>query len=189
MTRTKLVDQFVRLKSRDLGDAIVYRRKVIHLANAVLTWPLLVLDRGSLIAACGLSAVLVVATQRRVPYASAALLVLLAFASQTAIAGAWLVFTVGDGSAGIAGRFFSSRPLPGVPEKSVAGTSAFVLCSSIALFVFLLGSQVSVAAAAWITVGTVVIAGSAEAWLRGIDDNFTVLVTSGVVLDVLLRVA
>lgn len=182
------MDRWVRLRSETLDDATLLPRKLLHTLLIAGVWPILQLQRPALALVLLASCAIVVLTQRRIPYASLALLTLLAFARILAVAGAWAVFTAGDGLSAIAGRAIGGRTLPWNQHKTVAGSLTFFIAAGTALLFLLrvddpvLGWTRSLRFAL-VTSLAGALAESLDVWL---DDNYSVIVIAGLVLQTLL---
>jgi uncharacterized protein (TIGR00297 family) len=102
---------------------------------------------------------------------------ILAFAHQPAIAGAvWMILAVGDGFATLAGRSLASPRIPWNDDKSVLGTTAFLVFALpaswwIATFLGLESRSLSIGA---VVIGTVLVCAVVETLPLHVDDNFTV---------------
>jgi len=180
----------VRVESRRLDDTALVRRKLLHTAQIVAVWPLLRLERLWLTLILAAACCFVLATQRRLPYASMALLTLLAFAGRLAIGGAWVVFTAGDGLAALVGRPAGGPTLPWNKKKSWAGSAAFVTAAGLALFV-LLRWQGQALSWGWSLCLAIAVAGAGavvESLAVPLDDNYSVIVVAGSLLQLLLLV-
>lgn len=185
----RLVDRWVRLESRRLDDAVLARRKLLHTAQIVAVWPLLRLERSWLALVLAAACLFVLLTQRRLPYASLALLTLLAFAGRLAFGGAWVVFTAGDGAAALVGRPVGGPRLPWNGKKTWAGSGAFVLAAGVALLVLLRWQErdLSWAASLLIAIGVAGFGAVVESLNVPLDDNYSVIVAAGALLELLLR--
>jgi len=122
-------------------------------------------------------------------YPLSVLLLILAFPTRPDVVGAaWGVLAIGDGAATIVGRRVGGRRMPWNAEKTVAGTTAFVIA----------GSAAGIALAAWargavvpappllFTLAAPVAAALAAAFVETIpvrlDDNISVPIAAGIVL-------
>lgn len=157
----------------------------MHTSLIVLIWPILHLQRPVLVvillASCGIVAV----TQRRVAYASLGLLTLLAFARILAVGGGWAIFTAGDGLSAIVGRAIGGPALPWNAHKTWAGSAAFLVAAGIAAF-FLL--RVDASALGWgrslaAALSTALAGTLVESLDVRLDDNYSVIVVAGVILQ------
>src|SRR5437879_5808486 len=111
-----LIDRWVRVKSRRLDDAALTRRKLVHTAQIVAV---------------------VLLSQLLLTCASLALLTRLAFADRLAVAGAWAVFTAGDGLSALVGRLAGGPTLPWNRAKTWSGSAAFLAGAGLALLILL----------------------------------------------------
>lgn len=178
----------MRIQSRRLDTRTLTRRKLLHTAQVVAVWPLLTLDLRWLIALLAAACVFVALTQRRPAYASLALLTLLALTRRLATGGAWVVFTLGDGLAALVGRPLHGPRLPWNGGKSWAGSLAFLLAAAVGLFVLLQLRDRNLAAgdAAALSLLTATVGAIVESLDVPLDDNYSVIVAAGVVLQLLL---
>ncbi len=178
----------MRTRTCELNDRTAIARKLLHTSQVVAVVPFMGLDGRALglalLGVCGA----VPATQRRVPYASLALLTLLATVRRPALGGAWVVFTAGDGPAGIAGRALGGPRLPWNRAKTWWGSAAFAAGAGVALFCFLRRwqPQIKPGRAATISTLTALAAAAVETLPIPLDDNYTVPVIAGLLLDRLL---
>jgi dolichol kinase len=185
---SRFIDRWVRPPTRDLDRRSVYHRKVVHILLAGFGWlialpspwpfPILVVS-----AICLLSL-----RQRCVPWAPLGLLTLLLFAGGTAAAGAWVLFTVGDGLAGLVGTRFGGPKLWWNGRKTWLGTAAFALGGGLALLLFLVTSKAApstrlVSASFGVALAGALVECSVD---RFFNDNYAVLVTTGTLLYWLL---
>jgi hypothetical protein len=186
----RLVDRWVRDQSRRLDDAALLPRKLLHTSLIAAVWPILHLERSPLALILLGSCLIVIVSQRRVPYASLALLTLLAFAPSLAIAGAWAVFTAGDGLSAIAGRVIRGPSLPWNRRKTWSGSLTFLVAATTATLLLLRVDRASVGwVGAWVIAAAASLGGAAvESLDLPLDDNYSVIVVAGVVLRVLLAV-
>ena len=178
---------WLRCSSGELDTRILLWRKAIHVLAAVEAWPLVVLPTHVVAWICIVVCLGTFVTQRRVPYASLAVVTLLPFVPSIAIGGAWVVFAVGDGFASPIGRAWGRRRFPGSRTKTWLGTIAFATTSMIALAIYLL--VVGRSATDAIEVGALVSAAAAvtEAMVIWVDDDYAVTVVAGIALAVCLR--
>jgi len=176
------IDRWVRLKSRTLPSHVLYRRKALHIALVVAAIPLHSVAESTLTWVLVLSCAFTITAQRRIPYASLSLLILVHTCYRWAVVGAWVVFTVGDGLSGLIGRFLQRGRLPWSRHRTWTGTCAFVLGAFCSLAFVLRALQI----ADW---ALLALAASASAALAetvdGIDDNCTTLIVPGLVLQFL----
>ncbi len=185
----RIVDLVVRTRSRELSDRTLLARKLLHTSQILAVQPFMSL-RGrtlglALLGACGC----VLATQRRMPWASLGLLTLLLSVRRPALGGAWAVFTAGDGPAAIAGRLVGGPRLPWNRNKTWSGSAAFALSGTLALYGFLRRYQPRLARHRAIGIATLAAlsAAAVEALPLPVDDNYTVPVAAGLVIEGLLR--
>lgn len=122
-------------------------------------------------------------------YAVAVLLLILAFPDRRdIIASAWGILAFGDGMATLAGRHISSPRLPWNPEKSVAGSLAFVLAGGAAgsFLCWWCRPTVIPPAYEWFSIWMPWVAALAAAAVETIpirlDDNISVPAVAGAVL-------
>jgi dolichol kinase len=183
----RFVDLAVRLNSRELDDAVVVRRKLLHTVQLLTVYPLMAADRRLVGLALLGSSSFVMATQRRLPYASLGMLTLLPCVRRPALGGAWVVFTAGDGLATIVGRLLGGSVLPWNRAKSWSGSTGFVVASTAALLWFLrrwrspAGPRRRLAMAAL----TSLAAAAVESLDIPLDDNYSVIVVAGAILEAL----
>ena len=122
-------------------------------------------------------------------YPLAVLLLILTFPSRLDIvAAAWAILAVGDGTATLLGTRINSRKLPWNPDKSIAGTSAFIVFAAFA----------GVALASWVRpavvplpplaftliapVAAAIVAAFVESIPARLDDNLSVPAAAAVTL-------
>ena len=182
-----LVDRWVRAKSRGLDNAALLPRKLLHTTLIAAVWPILHLQRPIVAAVLLGSCLAVILTQRRVPYASLALLTLLAFARILAVGGAWAVFTAGDGLSAIVGRALGGPTLPWNPRKTWTGSLTFLVAAGAALSVVLRLAQSPLG---WERILSLAFSASlagaiVESLDVRLDDNYSVIVIAGLVLQAL----
>jgi hypothetical protein len=185
----RAVDLVVRTRSGQLSDRMLLARKLLHTSQILAAPAFLALHRRVLGAALVGSCACVLTTQRRVPWASLGLLTLLVSVRRPALGGAWVVFTAGDGLAGIAGRMLGGPRLAWNREKTWSGSAAFVVAASAALYGFLRRWQPGASARRSLVVAmsTCLAAAAAESLSIPLDDNYSVPVVAGLLLDILLR--
>lgn len=185
----RAVDLVVRTPTCELEQKTLLARKLLHTSQILAVAPFMAAGRRTLGLALLGSSTCVLITQRRVPWASLALLTLLAGVRRPALGGAWVVFTAGDGLAGIAGRALGGPRLPWNHRKSWAGSAAFVLAAAAALFGFLRRYQPHVASrrAAGLAALTALAAATVETLPLPVDDNYSVPVVAGLMIEGLRR--
>lgn len=103
-------------------------------------------------------------------------------------AAAWAILACGDGAATLAGRALESRPLPWNPDKSVAGTTAFVVFGAAAGVSLALWTRPSISPAPTVAfaivapIAAAIAAGLVESIPVRLDDNLSVPFTAAAVL-------
>lgn len=182
-----LVERWLRTKSRHQSDSALLKLKLFHISLVVLAWPLFRLSVLTLAVALLALSLFVVVAQRRVPYASLALLTLALLTSNLALSGAWVVFTTADGLAAPVGRMVGGPKLPFNSHKTWTGTITFAVVATLAVFVFL----IVVGEYGWrrvmsISLVVAIIGSFVEGFVVLVDDNYSVIVTTGVLLQLLL---
>lgn len=119
-------------------------------------------------------------------YPIAVLLLILVFARHLEVAAAaWGILAFGDGMASIFGMAIGRAKLPWNPDKSWAGSGAFVLFGGLAAAILLLWSapgRYSAAFAIAIAFGAALFAALLESQPLGLDDNLGVPLVTGVLL-------
>jgi dolichol kinase len=183
------VDLVVRTPTGELGDRTAIARKLLHTSQIVAVLPFITLSRRTLALALLGSCAFVLTTQRRTPWASLGLLTLLLSVRRTAFGGAWVVFTAGDGLAGVAGRLLSGPHLPWNRAKTWAGSTAFLLAATAALYAFLERRQPRAGRPRSFLVAlfTSLAAATVETLPLPLDDNYAVPVVAGLLLELSLR--
>jgi CDP-diglyceride synthetase len=183
----RLVDLAVRLNSRELGDAVVVRRKLLHTVQVLTVWPLMAADPRLVGLALLGSSGFVITTQRRLPYASLGMLTLLPSVRRPALGGAWVVFTAGDGLATIVGRLLGGPELPWNRAKTWSGSAGFLVASTVALLWFLRRWRSPAGAGRRLAMAslTSLAAAAVESLDIPLDDNYSVIVVAGAILEAL----
>ncbi|MGH9430117.1 MAG: DUF92 domain-containing protein, partial [Terriglobia bacterium] len=99
-------------------------------------------------------------------------------------AGAWAVMALGDGMASVAGEAWAGPHWPLNPQKSWAGTIAFVIFGGAGAYVLIrwVGPPVPPGRAAWLAILTALVGAVVESLPIGLDDNLTVPLVSGAFL-------
>jgi uncharacterized protein (TIGR00297 family) len=119
-------------------------------------------------------------------YPVAVLLLILIFARRLEVAAAtWGILAFGDGMASIVGMAVGRRKLPWNPDKSWAGSLAFILFGGLAAAILLLWSapgQFSAGFAITIAFAAAIFAALLESQPLGLDDNLGVPLVTAIVL-------
>jgi uncharacterized protein (TIGR00297 family) len=104
------------------------------------------------------------------------------------VASAWGVLAAGDGFAGVVGRRVGGRTWPWNPEKTLAGSAAFVVMGSLAAMLLALWTRPAVTPAPSLafSIGAPLVAATAAALVEsmrtGLDDNLSVPFTAAATL-------
>lgn len=185
----QVIDLAVRADSRGLGDSTLLRRKLLHTSQILAVWPFMAADPRILGLALLGSCSFVVTTQRRLPYASLGLLTLLLSVQRPALGGAWVVFTAGDGVAGIVGRAVEGPRLPWNRSKTWSGSAGFLIAATAALYWFLRHWQPSTSWKRSLAIASLtgLVAATTESLYIPLDDNYGVVVSAGAMLECLYR--
>lgn len=104
------------------------------------------------------------------------------------VAATWAVLALGDGAATLIGTHFTARPLPWNDRKTLAGSTAFLLCATVGATVMLLWMVpgMALAAALFTAFKASFVAALVESLPWKINDNISVAVSAALVFSMLL---
>lgn len=133
----------------------------------------------------------------KIAYAVSVFILLLLFHGRMhVVAGAWAVMALGDPAATIAGKKWGQKSLPWNSKKTWVGTTAFTLAASAGCFLLLWYSMatagIGMVAPWWSLIAmafcTAVVGAFFESSDLGINDNFTVPLSAGILLYIQTRI-